>query len=332
MRPLVLRTLWMTPRRRRAVRASSDACSAADLVPRRRRCSDANRARARRSSASRLLKPPRPACHSSLRRSSSPNEVCCATSMRGVFVATSVPDSLCGSASRRGAGDAAHAVVVDRTAAWHPWGGCAAPQRDPRDAIRLNRLQPQRAAGCDTPACAAASRAPDVGRGHRGAGGVARDDVVLRTACDLGRPLWRYDALAAIDGLPARSALGHGSSCREVDRFKGHRGARSAARAGRRCGDPGAESPPESALRLHWHEADMPSRPDDPDLGALHDRRHTEFRIDVGDPEVRFGAEYFGEEFHGERRRASTSDAPRVARTERELGHGGVHQVGRLRP
>lgn len=115
----------------------------------------------------------------------------------------------------------------------------------------------------------------------------------LRTSLDLGRLLWRFDALSALDaGL--RLGVSHDDILEEVERFKGFRGVRQ-LRSLAPLADPRAESPPESALRLHWYDAGLPA----PDLQiwvaidgvAL-------FRLDLGDEESGYAAEYDGVEFH----------------------------------
>ena len=63
-------------------------------------------------------------------------------------------------------------------------------------------------------------------------------------------------------------------------------------------GDRKAESPPESALRLHWYDADIGIPVTQ--IWVCDDAGRPTYRIDVGDPEVRYGGEYFGEEFHDE--------------------------------
>ena len=121
--------------------------------------------------------------------------------------------------------------------------------------------------------------------------------TALRTACDLGRMLWRFDALAAIDGF-LRAGVDHDELFDEIDRFKGFRGVVQLRRLAA-IADKGAESGPESALRLHWHEASIPAWPQT-QIWVPGDDGTPRFRIDIGDPEVRFGAEYYGEEFHDE--------------------------------
>ena len=73
-------------------------------------------------------------------------------------------------------------------------------------------------------------------------------------------------------------------------------------------GDPKAESPPESALRLHWYDADI-GKPE-AQIWVHDDAGRPRFRIDVGDRAVKYGAEYFGEEFHPESQAAE--DAARI--------------------
>jgi hypothetical protein len=118
----------------------------------------------------------------------------------------------------------------------------------------------------------------------------------LRTALDLGRLLWRFDALAAIDGF-LRVGVPHDLLVAEIGRFKGYRGVRQ-LRALVPLGDGKAESPGESALRLHWYDAGLP-RPH-LQIWIFADDGAPLFRIDIGDPDVRYGAEYDGEQHHTE--------------------------------
>lgn len=212
--------------------------------------------------------------------------------LRGVYVASQVPDSyrLRVSAVRLVAPP--HAVVVDRTAAW-----VHGVEALPRSAIHeMPSLDLFSSAGSRV-------RRAGISSGVRGL--LARDveevdgvrlTTPLRTACDLGRLLWRYDALGAIDGF-LRSGLDQARLVAEADRFKGYRGVVQLRHLAP-LGDLGAESQPESALRLHWHESGIPVPPRT-QIWVHDDWDVPKFRIDVGSPEVRYGAEYFGEEFHG---------------------------------
>lgn len=116
----------------------------------------------------------------------------------------------------------------------------------------------------------------------------------LRTAFDLGRRLNRFHALAALDGL-LRAGVQHDELLAGVDRFRGQRGVVQ-LRLLAPLADPRPESPPESVLRLHWLEASgMP--PPQPQVW-VHDAGYPRFRVDVGNEDLRYGAEYDGRAFH----------------------------------
>lgn len=121
-----------------------------------------------------------------------------------------------------------------------------------------------------------------------------RVTTCLRTALDLGRLLWRFDALAAIDGFLA-IGVPHELIAAEIGRFKGYRGVRQ-LRMLAPLGDGRAESVGESALRLHWYDAGLPK----PDLQhwIYSDDGIAIYRLDITAPEFRYAAEYDGEEFH----------------------------------
>ena len=106
--------------------------------------------------------------------------------------------------------------------------------------------------------------------------------------------LWWFAALAPIDGFlrlgvdPVLLAL-------QVPRFKGFRGVRQ-LRVLVPLGSPRAESPGESALRLHWYDAGLP-RPE-VQFWVYDDGGGELYRLDLALPELRYAAEYDGEEFH----------------------------------
>ncbi len=116
----------------------------------------------------------------------------------------------------------------------------------------------------------------------------------LRTALDLGRLLWRFDAPYAIDGFLALG-VPHELMAAEIGRFKGYRGVRQ-LRALAPLGDGRSESAGESALRLSWYDAGLPK----PELQhwICSDDGVAIYRLDITDPETLYAAEYDGEEFH----------------------------------
>lgn len=213
--------------------------------------------------------------------------------LRGVFVATQVPDSLRLRVSATTLVTPPHVVVVDRTASW-----VHGVDALPRSAIHtLPSLDLYSTTGSRMRRAGVSSGIRDLLPRDVETVGSLTLTTRLRTACDVGRLLWRYDALAAIDGF-LRVGLDHAELIAEVDRFRGHRGVVQLRRLAP-LGDALAESPPESALRLHWYEADIPARPQ-PQVWEYDDAGIPTYRIDVGDREVRYGAEYYGEQFHGE--------------------------------
>lgn len=121
----------------------------------------------------------------------------------------------------------------------------------------------------------------------------------LRTACDVGRNLHRDQAIGVMDALAALNGFDVPRLVAEAERFKGFRGVRQlrylAPLVDKKSGSPG-----EGTLRLRWLEVPLP-RPECQVEVSGPDGRC--FFIDIGLPEWRLGAEYFGEEFHGEEQR-----------------------------
>ena len=228
--------------------------------------------------------------------------------VRGVFVATQVPDSFRLRVSAVAMITPPHAVLVDRSAAW-----IHGVDALPRSAIHaMPSIDLYSRSGSRMRRTGVASGIRDLRPTDIDELGPVAVTTPLRTACDLGRLLWRFDALAAIDGF-LRHGVDQDELVREAERFKGFRGVVQLRRLAA-LGDKGAESPPESALRLHWHEADIPAWPRT-QIWVHDDDGRPRYRIDVGDPEVRFGAEYYGAEFHGDD--VEADDEERIAWLER---------------
>lgn len=221
--------------------------------------------------------------------------------LRGVFLASHVPDSLRLRVAAVELVLPPHVVVVDRTAAW-----VHGVDALPRSAIHeMPSLDLFSLAGSRMRRDGVRSGVRELlPRDIEELEGV-RITTPLRTACDLGRLLWRYDALGAIDGF-LRLGVDQGRLLAEVDRFKGHRGVVQLRHLAP-LGDVGAESPPESALRLHWHESGIPVPPQT-QIWEYADDGTPLYRIDMGCPEVRYGAEYFGEEFHDDETRVKDDE------------------------
>lgn len=210
--------------------------------------------------------------------------------LHGVWVSASVPDSLALRVAAIALVVPAHGVVTDRTAAWlHgvPILPRTARTEIPPMSVRQRPGTRMRRVGVEGGERALRQR--DVMEL-----GPVQVTTPLRTACDLGRTLWRFDALAGLDGF-LRVGLPHALLLGEVERFKGYRGVvqlRSLAP----LTDRRAESPGESGLRLHWYDAGLPR----PQLQwwVRNDRGRQIYRLDLALPEIGYCAEYDGEEFH----------------------------------
>ena len=210
--------------------------------------------------------------------------------VRGVYAVSQAPDDTLMRARALALVVPATAVVTDRTAAWlhgvDILPRTALTLAPPIDVVHVDDTRVRR---------------PEVDGRRRGL--LARDitlvhgvraTTALRTALDLGRLLWRFDALAAIDGF-LRIGVPQELLVAEIGRFKGYRGVIQ-LRTLALLGDGRSESPGEGALRLHWHDAGLPR----PELQYwIHsDDGVPIYRLDLADPDVRYAAEYDGEEFH----------------------------------
>lgn len=210
--------------------------------------------------------------------------------VRGVFAASQAPDDTLMRATALTLVVPPTAVVTDRTAAWlhgvDILPRTALTQAPPIDVVHVDDTRVRR---------------PEVDGRRRGLllGDMAvvhgvRVTTGLRTALDLGRLLWRFDALAAIDGF-LRIGVPHEPLIAEIGRFKGYRGVIQ-LRALAPLGDGRSESPGEGALRLHWYDAGLPKP--EVQFWVHSDAGVPVFRLDLADPDVGYGAEYDGEEFH----------------------------------
>lgn len=210
--------------------------------------------------------------------------------VHGVYASAQAPDSVrfrC-EALRLVVGE--HAVVTDRAAAWlHGMPVLRRGAHLVAPPIEVCHVTDTRC------------RRPQV-EGHRR--GLLAHDVTelhgirlttpLRTALDLGRQLWRFDALASLDAS-LRVGVDHEELLLEIGRFKGYRGVRQ-LRMLAPLADGRSESPGESALRLHWLDAGLP--PPDLQHWVYDDSGCPLYRLDVPCPEVGYAAEYDGAAFH----------------------------------
>lgn len=119
----------------------------------------------------------------------------------------------------------------------------------------------------------------------------------LRTACDLGRLLHRDQALAALDSMLRSGTVAREELVAEVERFRGFRGVRR-LRELAPLADGRAASPGESILRLRWIDCTDLPRPE-PQV-EVPTPWGSAYAVDLGVPELHYGAEYYGREWHGD--------------------------------
>lgn len=116
----------------------------------------------------------------------------------------------------------------------------------------------------------------------------------LRTAWDLGRVRWTEPAISALDAMLRLDVFTRAELLAGIERFKRMRWI-TTLRAMAPLADGRSESPGESVLRLRWIECNLPTP-----IPQLEVFRGAQFlaRLDLANPELRFGAEYDGDEWH----------------------------------
>jgi hypothetical protein len=212
--------------------------------------------------------------------------------LHGVYVATQVRDTLDLRAAALALVVPPGAVVTDRTAGWLLGANMILAPNDHLAVPPVSVFMTTEGHRLRNGICASGERrlAP---RDITIVGGI-RTTTPLRTACDLGRLLHRDQALAALDSM-LRLGVRREEVLVEVGRFRGYRGVVQ-LRALAPYADPRAQSPGESILRLRWIDAGLPTA--EPQLEVAGPRGP--YYLDLGVRELRYGAEYFGGEFHTE--------------------------------
>lgn len=213
--------------------------------------------------------------------------------IKGVYVAAQAPDSIELRAAALRLVAPPDAVVTDRSAGWlHGAEMILAPGDHlavPPVSVFVNRR-------------GARLRNGITASGQRF---LRRQDVMevfgirvttpLRTACDLGRLLYRDGAFAALDTMLRLGGFDRDELWDEAQRHRGMRGVRQ-LRAFVPLADPRSESPAEAVLRLRWYDLGVLPRPE-PQIEV--ERPHEwSYWIDLGVEALRFGVEYDGEEWH----------------------------------
>lgn len=118
----------------------------------------------------------------------------------------------------------------------------------------------------------------------------------LRTTWDVGRFVHPDSAIGAMDALMRTGLVDRNELLKGVRRFRRQRWV-TRLRLLAPQADGRSESPGESLLRLRWLTTpDMPYP--QPQVPILDDDGREIFRLDMGDPEVRYAAEYDGIQHH----------------------------------
>ncbi|CUR53926.1 conserved hypothetical protein [metagenome] len=206
----------------------------------------------------------------------------------------------------------ADAVVTDRTAGWLHGAPMVLAPGDHQVVPRASVFRPP-GYRLRNPLAASGERtlAPDDVMELAG----VKVTVPLRTACDLGRLLRRDQAFAALDALTRLGAFDRDELLERTRRYRGYRGIRQ-LRELAPLADGRSQSPGESILRLRWLDCgELPS----PTLQFEVAGPTGPFFLDLSVPELRYAAEYDGEQWHGPEQRKH--DAARREWVRTRLGY-----------
>ncbi|GAA4103268.1 type IV toxin-antitoxin system AbiEi family antitoxin domain-containing protein [Nocardioides kongjuensis] len=213
--------------------------------------------------------------------------------VRSVYVANPVPDSLELRCAALRLVVPADAVVCDRHAGWlHGADMVLAPNEHLHLAPVCVFLP---APGRRLRNCLTASGERSFGPGDVVELDGLRVTSPLRTTWDLGRQRYVEPSLAAMDQMLRLGRFSAAELVAGVPRFKGMRWV-TTLRLMVGYVDGRAESPPESILRLRWLQAHLP-RPV-PQLEVYDVEGTFLARLDLGNEEIAFAAEYDGAEWH----------------------------------
>jgi hypothetical protein len=211
--------------------------------------------------------------------------------LRGVYVVAQEPDTLLLRAQALGLVVPEGAVVVDWTAMWLHTGMLPFGHHLELPPVSLFRLPGQ--GRLRNGLCVSGERAllpEDLVE----LGGVIATSS-LRTAWDLGRFSRRDDAIGGLDRLLRTGGFSHDELLDGVERFRRQRGVVQ-LRDLAPIADPRSESGGESVLRLRWR--DLSSLPAPTPQVRVAGPGGATYSLDLGVEEIRFAAEYDGEEFH----------------------------------
>ncbi|GAB3924945.1 hypothetical protein GCM10011575_04570 [Microlunatus endophyticus] len=213
--------------------------------------------------------------------------------LHGVYVDTSLPETILVRAEALALAVPESAVVTDTTAAWL-YGVDLLPRGSHHDPTpQVHYFRPPDQTRVRRPGVQGGRRSFEEADLRRLGRMVAT--TPLRTACDLGRSLPRERALGALDALLHLGEFTAAELAGQLDRFTGRRGVVQ-LRDLVPLADGRAESVRESELRLLWIDAGLPKPELQIPVAALPGREP--FRLDLGDSQVKYAAEFDGEDWH----------------------------------
>jgi hypothetical protein len=142
----------------------------------------------------------------------------------------------------------------------------------------------------------------------------------LRIALDLGRLRTRDRAFVALDAMVGTGRFECGALTNELPRFRGMRGVVQ-LRELEPMADGGSQSPGEGVLKLRWRDAGLPPCRSQVPVGVGPFASPAAY-IDIGNDELRFGAEYDGRDWHHLTDEQRVHDRRRRAWLRRDEGWG----------
>jgi hypothetical protein len=213
--------------------------------------------------------------------------------VRGLYVGSHVPDTLPVRASGLELIVPAGCFVTDHTAAWLHAGDVALPPNADLATPLISMFRPPREGRLRNAVAHSGERT--ILPGDLMTIGNLLVTTPLRTALDLGRLQRNPDlAMSGMDRMLALGVFSHEELLWNISRFKGQRGVVQLRRLAPQA-DGRSASFGESALRNRWYDAGLPK----PELQvAVHLEGEVLFLLDIALEDLRFAAEYDGEEWH----------------------------------
>jgi hypothetical protein len=233
----------------------------------------------------------------------------------GVYVANLVPDSLALRAQALRLVVPREAVVTDRTAGWLLGAPMVLAPGDHLVLPQVSMFVNRKGARLRNDVTSSGERTLQSQDLTEVLG--VRVTTALRTACDLGRLLSRDRAFAALDAMLALGVFDSDELWDAVKRFRGMRGVRQ-LRGFAPLADGRAQSAAESILRLRWLDL-LTLPPPEPQIEVPRPGQPS-YWLDLGVRDLRYAAEYDGEEWHLRTPEQRARDARRRTWMRKERG------------